>query len=440
MKRLLLALVSSCALSAGAGAATMPACSMDGFDWRGDRTLAESRHPSVRGHQVERLICQTTEVYEPGSGDVRLRIVRAKVFQPAADGSPGIQESVNLYTVTRISAQGEAPVGRFLAAYDISRDRPFIDPQLAVVDGEPILTLGRNVATAYRLTPAGIVPFDSHAWLPRARELAGRGLSFGQVRLTDFDRMAGYLSVFPLGSDDPARPASELTDHKLLKAHLAFEGGRLVVRSVERIERHEIQDVEESAAIADIEESAAEARRRLPAGTGPCHISGWSTDADPAGLTVRAEPTARGRALGRVPPAWNAAGRDGGEGTIYRAEFDIAGYRNGWFFIRNIRAPGKEYGERYPRSRPQPYRGQGWVSARLVGAALANGGLPNGQLLQAPNRHAAATAVTRQGEPISTGDIVPRLYACSGNWGLIEMEGVRGWWNGICSNQVTNCS
>lgn len=440
MKRLLVALLSSCALSAGASAATLPACSMDGFDWRNDRVFAESRHPAVRNQRVERLICQTTEVYEPAGGDVRLRILRAKVHQPAADGSAGVEESVNLYTVWRVTPQGEEPVGRFLAAYDISRDKPFIDPQVAVVDGDPILTLGRGVAAAYRLTAAGIVPFDSHGWVPRARELAGPGFTVGQVRLTDFARMAGYLSIFPLGSDDPALRTSALTDHKLLKANLAFEDGRLVVRSVERVERHEIQDVEESAAIADSEETAAEARKRLPAGTEPCQISGWSIDADPAGLNVRSEPSARGRVLGRVPPAWNAAGRDGDEGTNYRAEFDIAGYRDGWFFIRNIRAPGTDYGERYPRSRPQPYRGQGWVSARFVGAALANGGLPGGQLLQAPNAHAEVRPVTRQGEPISTGDIVQRLHACSGYWGLIEIEGVRGWWNGICSNQVTNCS
>jgi hypothetical protein len=440
MKPLLLALLASVAMATAVQAQTRPACSMEGFDWRNDRVFADNRDPAVRNQRVEQLICQTTEVYEPGSGGIRLRILRAKVHEPAADGSPGIEQGVNFYTVMRVTAQGEEPVGRFFAAHDISRDRPFIDPQLAIVAGEPVLTLGRSVAIAYRLTPAGMVPFDSHAWVPRARELAGPGLSFGQVRLTDLERMAGYMSVFPLGSDDPARPASSLIDHKLLKAHLAFDGGRLVVRSVERIERYEIQDVEESAAIADIEESAAEARKRLPRGTEPCYISGWSIDADPAGLNVRSEPSARGRVVGRVPPAWNAAGRDGDEGTNYRAEFEIAGYRDGWFLIRNIRAPGTDYGERYPRSRPQPYRGQGWVSARLVGAALANGGLPNGQLLQAPNQHAAATTVTRQGEPISTGDIVQRLHACSGNWGLIEIEGARGWWNGICSNQVTNCS
>ncbi|MFN3855679.1 MAG: hypothetical protein ACK4M0_14905 [Phreatobacter sp.] len=156
---------------------------------------------------------------------------------------------------------------------------------------------------------------------------------------------------------------------------------------------------------------------------------------------MRAGPSARARFLGIVPPAWSVPGRDGEPGETYRAEFEIAGYRDGWFLIRNIRAPGVDYGERYPRGRPQPFRGQGWVAARLVGAALANGGLPAGRLYQAPNRYAAARDVAHaDGEGISTGDVVQRLHACSGRWALVEIEGVRGWWNGLCSNQVTNCS
>jgi hypothetical protein len=442
VKRLVLAVAATAALSVGAQASNLPPCSMDGVDWRNDRVFAESRHPAIRHQRVDVLTCRTTEVYEPLSGDVRLRVVRAKVYEPRSgvEGSPGIEQGVNLYTVSRATPQGEAPVGRFLAAYDVSRDRPFIDPSVGIVDGEPVLTLGRNVATAYRLTAGGIVPFDAHAWVARATETLERNLVAGQVRHVDFTRMAGYLAVFPAGSDDPARPGSERTDLKLLKAHLAFENGQLVVRSVERVGRNEIQDVEESAAIADIEESFAASRRLLPRGTEPCYLHAWSADTDPAGLNVRDEPSERGRVLGRVPPAWTAPGRDGDPGTTYRSEFEIAGYRDGWFFIRKIKAPGEDYNERYPRSRPQPFRGQGWVSARLVGGALSNGGLPNGRLMQAPNAHAAYREVTRSGEPITTGDIVQRLYACSGNWALIEMEGVRGWWNTICSNQVTNCS
>jgi hypothetical protein len=442
MRRLILTVLSSCILISGAQATNLPSCSLEGFDWQGDPVLAESRHPATRHHRISGLICRTTEVYEPMAGEVRLRVLRAKVYQAGSggDGSPGVQESVNLFTVSRVTPQGEVPVGRFLARYDISRDRPFIDPAVGVVDGEPILTLGRNVATAYRITTGGIVPFDAHAWVGKAAGTLERNFVAGQVRLVDFTRMAGYLAVFPADSDDPARPGSERTDLALVKAHLAFENGQLVVKSVERVHRNEIQDVEESAAIADIEESFASARRRLPRGTEPCYLNAWSIDTDPAGLNVRAGPSERSRVLGRVPPAWTAPGRDGDPGTTYRSEFEIAGYRAGWFLIRKIKAPGEDYNERYPRSRPQPFRGQGWVSARHVGGALSNGGLPTGRLMQAPNAHAAFRDVARNGEPISTGDIVQRLYACSGNWALIEMEGVRGWWNTICSNQVTNCS
>jgi hypothetical protein len=442
MKRTLFVLLASTAFGFNVEAASPPSCSMDGVDWRNDRVFAENRHPAIRHQRVEALTCRTTEVYEPLSSDMPLRVVRAKVYEPRSgvEGSPGIEQSVNIYTVSRVRPQGEQPVGRFLAAYDVSRDRPFIDPAVGVVDGEPVLTLGRNVATAYRITTGGIVPFDAHAWVAKATETLERNLVAGQVRLVDFTRMAGYLAVFPAGSDDPSRPGSERTDLNLVKAHLAFENGQLVVKSVERVHRNEVQDVEESAAIADIEEAFAAGRRRLPRGTEPCYLNAWSVDTDPAGLNVRAEPSERSRVLGRVPPAWTAPGRDGDAGTTYRSEFEIAGYRDGWFYIRKIKVPGEDYNELYPRSRPQPFRGQGWVAARLVGGALSIGGLPNGRLMQAPNAHAAYREVTRNGEPISTGDIVQRLYACSGNWALIDMEGVQGWWNTICSNQVTNCS
>lgn len=442
MKRSLFGLIGLGTLAAMPAAAqpALPACVMDGLDWRSDAVFRASRRAEAGGLPAS-LICRTTEVYSAVSGPVRLTVRRAKVYEPRDSGAdtPGIEQGVNLYTVLRVTPTGEEPVGQVLAAYDVARDKPFIDPRVGVVDGEPILTLGWGLDRAYRVTPQGLVAFDAHGWVARARDLAGPGLALGQVRLVDFDRMAGYVAGFPAQADDPARPASALGEHPLLKAHLAFQDGRLVTVRVERVDRAEIQDVEESAAIADREEWAREARRRVPAGTEPCELSGWSVDADAAGLNVRAQPSGQARILGRVPPPWTPPGGEG-EAATYRAEFDIAGYRDGWFLIRNIRAPGADYGETYPRGRPQPFRGQGWVSARMVGAALANGGLPAGHLLQAPNEHAATRPVSRAGEPVSTGDVVQKLLACSGRWGLIEIEGVRGWWTSLCSNQVTNCS
>lgn len=447
MKRLAVALLATCALSAaapmsGAGAATLPACSLDGFDWRNDAVFAASRDPATRSQRIETLVCRTLSLNELGSADHRYRVLHAKVYdpRPGAEGTPGIEQSVNFFAVSRVTATGDEPVGRFLVPYDISRDAPLFDLRLTLVDREPVLSLGRDVPVAYRLTPTGIVAFDAHGWVAKAREFAVSGTAIGQVRLVDFERMAGYLAVFPANADDPRRPGSAVADSKLIKAYLAFEGGALVVRRTELVDRGEIQDVEETTSIVETEEWAKAQRRRLPAGTEPCDIAGWSVDTDTAGLNVRAEPSARGRVVGRVPPAWTVPARNGDPGETYRAEFKIAGYRDGWFLIRDITAPGADYGERYPRSRPQPYRGQGWVSARMVGAALANGGLSPGRLMQAPDAHSAVREVRRGGEPISTGDIVQRLHACSAGWGLVEVEGVRGWWKGLCSNQVTNCS
>lgn len=433
MKRFLLALAAGLPLAGAAEAApTYPPCSMEGVDWRND--------PALRGRRVEALTCRNMEMFEPRAGDMHLRVLRAKVHQPTGEGE-GIEQGVNLFTVMRLTAGGEQMLGRFLVPYDISRDDPLFDLRLArIAGGDPVLSLSRGGAVAYRLAAGGIVPFDAHAWVAGAREFAGAQSVAGAVRLVDFERMAGYLAVFPAGADDPARPGSVTADMRLVKAHLAFENGLPVMTRAERVDRGEIQDVEETVTIVETDEWMRKARRRLPAGTEPCDIAGWSLDTDPAGLNVRATPSAQGRVVGRVPPAWTSPGRDGDPGTSYRAEFKIAGYQNGWFLIRDIRAPGADYGETYPRARPQPYRGQGWVSARLVGGALANGGLRPGRLMQAPDPQAAAREVSRNGEPISTGDEVRRLLACSATWGLVEIEGARGWWKGICSNQVTNCS
>ena len=98
--------------------------------------------------------------------------------------------------------------------------------------------------------------------------------------------------------------------------------------------------------------------------------------------------------------------------------------------------------KKYPRNAPKPYAGRGWVAANKVGASYANGGTRMGGLFQAPFTDAKWTQAARKlGGPLDTDGGPKRLLACSGYWGLVESEdGVRGWWRGLCSNQVTNCS
>jgi hypothetical protein len=42
--------------------------------------------------------------------------------------------------------------------------------------------------------------------------------------------------------------------------------------------------------------------------------------------------------------------------------------------------------------------------------------------------------------PKSPASAFTRILACSGLWAPVEKRGVRGWWRGLCANQVTNCS
>ncbi|MDP3547102.1 MAG: hypothetical protein Q8S29_13070 [Phreatobacter sp.] len=432
-------------MSAHAGSARatdrppLPPCSLGETDWRTDPVFQASRHPSQRHLPVRDLRCRTVESSLWPFGADKLRIVQAKVFE-ARESGEGVEQSVNLFMLVRETTSGAHVMARFLEPYDVSRDKPFFHTLVHAREDGVLVELGEKVPSAYRISGDRVSRIDAHAWVAGVGAAAGTGWVTGPVRKVDFGQMRGFVSIFRLGSDDPARPGSAFDAGQAIEVKLALEGDRLVSQGAEVVEPHMVQDVEHWTGFVELQEEARQTRRRLPPRTEPCDIAGWSADSDPAGMNVRAAPNATARIVGRIPPPWKAPDSSGDTSDTYRAEFRIVGFRDGWFLIRDITAPGVAYGERYPRNRPQPYRGQGWVSARLVGAALANGGLVPGQLHQAPSEHAATRAAMRQGEPVSTGDIIERLHACSGNWGLVEIEGVRGWWNGICSNQVTNCS
>jgi hypothetical protein len=182
--------------------------------------------------------------------------------------------------------------------------------------------------------------------------------------------------------------------------------------------------------------AAPDAPNGLPPGVEACTLGGWSSDRDPKGLNVRAEPTTDAAVLGIVPPPHKFPD------DIYKSEFSVIGYRDGWFLIDKIEPPGKDYVETpYPRSAPQPYRGRGWVKATMVGAAYAYSGLPPGRLYNAPRADAAFRRATAKDGGDGGGDSPKALLACSGNWGLVETQaGERGWAPALCSNQVTNCN
>ena len=154
----------------------------------------------------------------------------------------------------------------------------------------------------------------------------------------------------------------------------------------------------------------------------------------------------KARVLGTLPPPYRLK-MGGSENTPeggWLTEFRIIGFKDGRFLIEGATPPGKEYEDekKYPRNAPKPYAGRGWVAANKVGASYANGGTRMGGLFQAPFTDAKWTPAQRKlGGPLDTDGGPKRILACSGYWGLVESEdGVRGWWRGLCSNQVTNCS
>jgi hypothetical protein len=167
------------------------------------------------------------------------------------------------------------------------------------------------------------------------------------------------------------------------------------------------------------------------AGATACAIAGWSNDPDPAGLNVRAAPSANAKIIGRIPAARDQAG------DTYSAEFDIVGSQGGWLLIRN--AHFADYGG--GKGDQVVFAGPGWVFADKVRF-----------LINSIDLHSAASAQSSVVVRLTNADHssgpdganIDHVYGCSGPFAdiAVHMSGkpqARGWATGICSNQVTTC-
>jgi hypothetical protein len=417
---------------------TLPTCNLGEVNWRTDPVLLAGRHPSEAGRPVGPLTCRSVDQASFPVAGGTLRVLRSRVFE--SRGGDEAEQNVALFEVNRQTTAGTTVMGRFFERYEVSRDQPAFHILAYDRDEGILIELGPRAPVAYLVTGDRVRRIDAHAWVADAGAAAGRGWVAGEAGRVSILDMTGSMTFFRAGADDPARAGSAADPGRNVEVSLALEGDRLVAREPRVVEPQVVRSAEEWEQFVQDSEALRTARARLPAGTEPCSVSGWSIDTDPAGLAMRAEPNRTARVVGKLPPPWKPGNPDV-DVEAYRTQFRIVGYRNGWFLVRDVTAPGVAYGEPYPRSRPAAPRGQGWVSARFVGAALANGGLPEGILRQAPSPRAAGQIVRRQDDmPITTGDTADRLLACSGHWGLVDIGGRRGWWLGICANQVTNCS
>ena len=188
----------------------------------------------------------------------------------------------------------------------------------------------------------------------------------------------------------------------------------------------------------------------IPAATRACSIYAYLEDTDPAGVTVRATPDAKGLPIATLP-----AGRSGAEGEfVFGADVRIVGSVDGWFLIENAQHPAESFGEVTDGGPAigagsdlvrRAYRGRGWVH----GSRLSTG-IQLGQSLRASADPASAPVFDLKIDSDNYAE-VDGFKNCEGQ--AIEVNVKRsvdgakgsGWIGGddgsqLCSNQGTTCS
>lgn len=141
-----------------------------------------------------------------------------------------------------------------------------------------------------------------------------------------------------------------------------------------------------------------------------CNISAFVLDRDPAGLNVRAGPSARTRVLRVI-------------GNETSAVAEIRGQSGAWFRVAHI-YDAEDNGTLF--------RGDGWVHSSLLGLAVANGN---------PRLYAAPAPRSRVIARLIPDDSQVTLVGCSGDWARVRSDGREGWLPraGQCSSPLTTC-
>lgn len=293
---------------------------------------------------------------------------------------------------------------------------------------------------------AGAALAQEPAWVAAATAQLPKTLVAGRVlRAGDLGQTA-LIAVFPVGADHPRTPGSVFASGQVLEVTLAPDAdARRVVSTIVRPRTPQDPAGEDPFAEDQAEILATLAQQKMEPGVEPCQLNAWSIDTSRKGLPVRVAPSDKAKVLGILAPPRHTPESGQGEDDSWHTEFEITGYKDGWFRIRNATPPGAPYDDPPPRSYPKTYRGAGWIPADKAGGAYANTQMPVMRLHQAPSVDSrdippGDDAADPAGNLPIDGTL-ERLYACSANWALTKSrDGKRGWWRGICSNQVTNCS
>lgn len=211
---------------------------------------------------------------------------------------------------------------------------------------------------------------------------------------------------------------------------------------------HIFKPIVPSAVIALAAFSSAFAQEQVyvPEDETECDLAGWSVDADPAGLNVRADPSTEARVIGTLPPYVERQ-----DDAPLIADFSITGSSAGWLRIEGARD--------YPRDNSAPprptYAGSGWVAGSFVRFAVQSS-------VGFMRPDAGSDVVVDLGiHWLADVGTIRRVVACSGEWALIEFALLyhlepnfnlipvspkdpearvqRAWFRGICPILETTC-
>lgn len=190
----------------------------------------------------------------------------------------------------------------------------------------------------------------------------------------------------------------------------------------------------------------------LPPETMACTISGYSIAKGRTGAPVRAEPNANAKVLGRLAPPQKATSDDNYElavaDGVWRTEFQVIGYREGWFLIEKALHPYDDPDRRSVLGRRstggvKTYTGRGWISLSEVGGKYTyyHRTMPNGALYSEPDADSKRLpAKNGRGFDIQGGNSPKTVLGCSGEWVKVEShDGVVGWWKGLCGEPIGDC-
>jgi len=164
------------------------------------------------------------------------------------------------------------------------------------------------------------------------------------------------------------------------------------------------------------------------AGATICEVRGFAIDRDPKGTNVRSAPRANAPIIGHLVPMMRI---DKDEYSV--VEFDIVGFKDGWFLIKN----GSDDGLKLDAAHSGD--GRGWISARLVGVQLR---VP--ALRSAPRREARELARLRGDNWGPDSVAVSAVHGCQGAYMEVTATPIggkplRGWSFKPCSLQLTTC-